>query len=237
MFPVGSLFRLRVSHHLGRATFPAPPRRTQHADFPHCALLFASPQGLWGLSCRSGFRRWSNHSVAIEQLQSLVQPSPLHRAQPKPCRFRARSMAPDLLLHPVFHEAEALAGVSHRKVVHPTAQHRVDQLHDPINRLRLVAAEHILELARVLRGNCARWVVWATGSRRCATGCRVWGASSPTPTSMPASGPAGRSSRAWPVCARTSICFVTTYPVSDIDKLQRAISLLARVADKICRPS
>jgi ribulose-5-phosphate 4-epimerase/fuculose-1-phosphate aldolase len=27
------------------------------------------------------------------------------------------------------------------------AQHRVDQLHDPINRLRLVAAEHILELA------------------------------------------------------------------------------------------
>ena len=56
--------------------FQPPPRRTQHADFPHCALLFASPQGLWGLSCRSGFRRWSNHSVAIERLQSLVQPSP-----------------------------------------------------------------------------------------------------------------------------------------------------------------
>ena len=30
--------------------FQPPPRRTQHADFPHCALLFASPQGLWGLS-------------------------------------------------------------------------------------------------------------------------------------------------------------------------------------------
>ena len=56
--------------------FQPPPRRTQHADFPHCALLFASPQGLWGRSCRSGFRRWSNHSVAIEQLQSLVQPFP-----------------------------------------------------------------------------------------------------------------------------------------------------------------
>ena len=82
----GSLFRLRVSHHLGRARFrpkfvfpvgrvgdwraglgrslcsllarsfvcechtisavprfQPPPRRTQHADFPHCALLFASP--------------------------------------------------------------------------------------------------------------------------------------------------------------------------------------------------
>ena len=47
-------------------------RRTQHADFPHCALLFASPQGLWDLSCRSGFRRWSNHSVAIEQLQPKI---------------------------------------------------------------------------------------------------------------------------------------------------------------------
>ena len=77
VFPVGSLFRLRVSHHLGRATFSSsPPRRTQHADFSHCALLFASPQGLWDLSCRSGFRHWSNHSVAIKQLQSLVQPSP-----------------------------------------------------------------------------------------------------------------------------------------------------------------
>src|SRR5208337_850910 len=60
--------------------FQPPPRRTQHADFPHCALLFASPQGLWGRSCRSGFRRWSNHSVAIEQLQSLVQPSPYSTA-------------------------------------------------------------------------------------------------------------------------------------------------------------
>ena len=117
--------------------FQPPPRRTQHADFPHCALLFASPQGLWGLSCRSGFRRGSNHSVAIEQLQSLVQPSP---TPPRPAKALSvpgsQQMAPDLLLHPVFHEAEALAGVSHRKVVHPTAQHRVDQLHDPINRLR-----------------------------------------------------------------------------------------------------
>src|SRR5208283_548457 len=89
--------------------------------------------------------RWSNHSVAIEQLQSLVQPSP---TPPRPAEALSvpgsQHMAPDLLLHPVFHEAEALAGVSHRKVVHPTAQHRVDQLHDPINRLRWVAAEHIL---------------------------------------------------------------------------------------------
>ena len=33
-------------------TISAVPRshRTQYADFPHCALLFASPQGLWDLS-------------------------------------------------------------------------------------------------------------------------------------------------------------------------------------------
>ena len=36
--------------------FQPPPRRTQHADFPHCALLFASPQDLWDLSCRRDFR-------------------------------------------------------------------------------------------------------------------------------------------------------------------------------------
>ena len=53
-------------------------------------------------------------------------------------------MAPDLLFHPVFDEAEALAGVPDREVVHPTAQHWVDQLHDPIHWLRLVAAEQSL---------------------------------------------------------------------------------------------
>ena len=52
--------------------FQLPPRRTQHADFPHCALLLASPQGLWGLSCRSGFQRWSNHSVPA--LRRVEQP-------------------------------------------------------------------------------------------------------------------------------------------------------------------
>ena len=64
---------------------------------------------------------------------------------------------------------------------------------------------HAARANHVLRVQLRQVGVWATGSRRCATGCRVWGASSPTPTSMPASGPAGRSSRAWPVCARTSI--------------------------------
>ena len=60
-------------------------------------------------------------------------------------------MAPNLLFYPVFDEAEACAGVPDRKVVYPTAQHRVDQLHDPIHWLRLVAAEHVLELPQQCR--------------------------------------------------------------------------------------
>jgi hypothetical protein len=60
-------------------------------------------------------------------------------------------MAPDLLFHPVFNEAAALAGVSHRKIGHPTTKHRIDQLNDPIQRLRLVAAEYIVELCQQRR--------------------------------------------------------------------------------------
>ena len=57
-------------------------------------------------------------------------------------------MAPDLLFYPVFDEAEALAGMPDRKVPHPATQNRIDQFHDPIHRLRLVTAEHILELPK-----------------------------------------------------------------------------------------
>ena len=34
--------------------FQPPPRRTQHADFPHCALLFASPQDPAGAAFGAG---------------------------------------------------------------------------------------------------------------------------------------------------------------------------------------
>jgi hypothetical protein len=35
--------------------FQAPPRRTQHADFPHYAPPFASCQGLWTYSAKATF--------------------------------------------------------------------------------------------------------------------------------------------------------------------------------------
>jgi len=47
--------------------FQPPPRRTQHADFPHCAPPFASRRGLLDLSCRGDFRSVASHSIAVEQ--------------------------------------------------------------------------------------------------------------------------------------------------------------------------
>ena len=127
--------------------FQSPPRRTQRADFPHYAHLFASRQGLWDLSCWGDFRLRPLNLVAVEQLQGCVQPWP---TPPRPAEAIAfpgsQHVAPNLLFHPVFDEAEACAGMADRKVIHPTAQHRIDQLHDPIHWLRLVAAEHVLEL-------------------------------------------------------------------------------------------
>jgi transposase len=116
--------------------FQPPPRRTQRADFPHYAHLFASPQGLLDLSCWGDFRLWPTNPIAIEQLQAIVQPRPTPSRPAEALSFPgSQHMAPDLFLHPVLYEAEALAGMSHREVVHPAAQHRVDQLHDPTDGL------------------------------------------------------------------------------------------------------
>src|SRR5215208_2245947 len=88
--------------------FQSPPRRTQRADFPLYALLFASPQGLWDLSCRGDFRPTPPDPIAVEQLQGFVQPWP---TPPRPAEALAfpspQHVAPDLLFHPVFDEAEA----------------------------------------------------------------------------------------------------------------------------------
>src|SRR5215467_3404984 len=106
----------------------------------------------YGTYLLGDFRRWPPNLVAIVQPQRFVQPLP---TPPLPAEALAvpgpRHMAPDLLFHPVFNEAEARAGISHRKVSHPTAKHWIDQLNDPIHRLRLVAAEYILELPQQRR--------------------------------------------------------------------------------------
>src|SRR3954469_19832817 len=44
-----------------------PPRRTQRADFPHCAPPFASCRGLWDLSRWDNFQPVASHSIGVEQ--------------------------------------------------------------------------------------------------------------------------------------------------------------------------
>ncbi len=101
--------------------FQPPPRRTQRADFPHCAPPFASCRGLWDLSCWGDFRPVASHSIGVEQPESVVQPrlTPSSPAEALSL-LSMRQLAPDLLLHPIFDEAEALTGVPHREVVHPS---------------------------------------------------------------------------------------------------------------------
>src|SRR5271165_4757913 len=101
--------------------FQPPPRRTQRADFPHWAPPFASRRGLLDLSCRGDFRPVASHSIAVEQPQRVVQPLPSPSFPPEALSLLSmRQLAPDLLLHPLLYEAEALTGVPNREVVHPS---------------------------------------------------------------------------------------------------------------------
>jgi len=60
--------------------------------------------------------------VAVEQLQGFVQPLPTPPHPAEALSFpSSHHMAPNLLLYPVLNEAKALAGISNREVVHPTA--------------------------------------------------------------------------------------------------------------------
>src|ERR1700724_1227243 len=123
-----------------------PPRRTQRADFPHCAPPFASRQRLWDLFCWGNFRPVASHSIGVEQPESVIQPQPIPSFPAEALSFLSmRQMTPDLLLHPVFDEAEALAGMPHREVIHPPPEHRIDQVYHPFNRLRPVSAESLFE--------------------------------------------------------------------------------------------
>src|SRR5262245_50261838 len=153
VFPVCLALSVARCHSISSVPrYQLPPRRTQRAVFPHYAHLFASPQGLWDLSCWGNFRLQPPDLVVVEQLQGVVQPLP---TPPRPAEALAfpsfHHMAPDFLFHPVLNEAEALAGVSDRKVVDPAAQHRVDQIDHPIHGLGPIAAEHTLELPQQRR--------------------------------------------------------------------------------------
>lgn len=115
--------------------------------FPRTALsCFASCQGLCD---RSGWE-CSRHPttanlITVKQFHFLVQPAP---TPPFPAEAASipgsPHMTPNLLFYPVFDEAEAFTGMSNGEVVHPAAQHRIDQLNQPVHELGLLSPEHLL---------------------------------------------------------------------------------------------
>ena len=74
--------------------FQSPPRRTQHADFPHCAPPFASRQRLWDLSCWGDFRPVASHSIGVKQPSSAVQPPPIPSFPAEALSFLSKSPEP-----------------------------------------------------------------------------------------------------------------------------------------------
>src|SRR5262245_15707729 len=138
-FPV-PLFRLRNGFTIPPwPRFQPPPRQTQRADFPHCAFLLASHQGLGDLSGWERCQAWALHPVFFEQAHMLVEPLPTPplpaEAPPFPCTHQ---MTPDFLFHPIFDKTKAPTGIADSKVPHPAAQDRVDQRHHPLDRLGLI---------------------------------------------------------------------------------------------------
>src|SRR5260370_2162869 len=76
-----------------------PPRRTQRADFPHCAPPFASRQSLWDLSCWGDFRPSASHSIGVEPPYSPLQPPPTPSLPAPPLPFPPIPHHPPSRLH------------------------------------------------------------------------------------------------------------------------------------------
>ena len=150
--PLPRSFDYEVSQHLDHATFPVPATSNAACGFPALRSPACFALRFMGPILLGRFRLWSSNLVAVEQLQGIVQPLPTPPRPAEALSFpSSHHMAPDLLFHPVLNEAKALAGVSDRKVVDPSAQDRVDQIDHPIHRLGSVAAEHLLELPQQCR--------------------------------------------------------------------------------------
>src|ERR1700730_10801922 len=88
VFPVASPFRLRVSHHFDRATFPVPATSNAACGFPtlRSPACFTSrvmgPILLGRLSAEATEPLLNSFKVSYSHCL-------LHRVQPKPFRFRA----------------------------------------------------------------------------------------------------------------------------------------------------
>jgi len=100
--------RLRVSHYIDRATFQPPPRSNARADFPDCALLFCFTSRVMGPSCWGDFPALASDLVAVVSRREFVQPLLIPPLSNRSLTVSGPlHMAPDLLFHPVFNEAES----------------------------------------------------------------------------------------------------------------------------------
>ena len=61
--------------------FQPPPRRTQRADSPHYALLCASHQGLWDLSCTPSWYQRGRRTGPAKQCRLCRTPHKRHYAE------------------------------------------------------------------------------------------------------------------------------------------------------------
>lgn len=93
-----------------------------------------------------------DHSVLVEESEGSIQPFLAPPLPPEALALAGSSqVAPNLLLYPVSDIRETPAGVTDRKVVHPTAQDRIDLLDQLPHGLRAMASEDQLELAQQCR--------------------------------------------------------------------------------------
>jgi hypothetical protein len=87
--------------------------------------------------------------ILVKQTQRSVKPFPTPPFPSKSSTLAgSRQMAPDLFLNPIADERETPTGVTHRKVVHPTAKNRIDLFDQATDGLRLIALENNSQLAQ-----------------------------------------------------------------------------------------
>ena len=114
--------------------------------FSRTALSCCLDPGLCGLLTGERFQRQIVDPVLREQSEPLIKPPP---TPPLPAKSSTSALlhqvSPYLLLDPILDVTEASTRHSYAKIVHPSTQDRVDQVHDPLDRLRAVAPEDFLE--------------------------------------------------------------------------------------------
>ena len=112
---IGRVEDWRAGRPLDRATFPVPSTSHAACGFPALRAPICFTPTLMGPILLGDFRPVASHSIGVKQPSSVVQPPPIPSFPVEALSFLSmRQMAPYLLLHSVFDEAEALARMPHQ---------------------------------------------------------------------------------------------------------------------------